>query len=199
MALAPPACAALTVFATVPNGARSRRSSAATRSSVYVATNALQDPHHVEAKPSLIARARNADLVVATGAELEIGWLPLVLQQAGNPKVQPGKPGYFEAAAFVTMLERAARLDRAEGDVHPQGNPHIQTDPRNIARVAAALAARLAELDPANAALLRRALQALRRAAGAQRSHAGKRRRRLRGVPVVVQHKAFTYLIAGSE
>src|SRR4030095_13240457 len=103
---------------------------------VYVATNALQDPHHVEAKPSLIARARAADLVVAAGAARRTGWLPLVTQQAGNPKIQPGKPCYFEAASYVTMLEKPARLDRAEGDVHPGGNPHIQTDPRNIGRVA---------------------------------------------------------------
>ena len=102
--------------------------------------------------------------LVATGAELEIGWLPLVLQQAGNPKVQPGQPGYFEAAAFVTTIERPARLDRAEGDVHPQGNPHIQTDPRNIARVAAALSTRLAELDPADAATFRERYTTLRRA-----------------------------------
>ena len=127
---------------------------------VYVATNALQDAHHVEAKPSLIARARSADLVVATGAELEIGWLPLVTQQAGNPAIQPGKPGYFEAAPYVTLLEKPTRLDRAEGDVHPGGNPHIQTDPRNIAKVAAPLAARLAELDPPNAAYYRDRYQA---------------------------------------
>jgi len=118
---------------------------------VYVATNALQDAHHVEAKPSLIARARNADLVVATGAELEVGWLPLVLQQAGNPKVRPRQPGFFEAASFVSLRDKPARLDRADGDVHAAGDPHIQTDPRNISRVAAALAARLAELDSANA------------------------------------------------
>ena len=102
--------------------------------------------------PASSRGARSADLVVATGAELEIGWLPLVTQRAGNPKIQPGKPGYFEAAAFVTMLDKPTRLDRADGDVHPGGNPHIQTDPRNILRVAAPLTARLAELDPANAA-----------------------------------------------
>ena len=112
----------------------------------------MQDPHHIEAKPSLIGRARGADLVVATGAELEIGWLPLVTQQAGNPKVQAGKPGYFEAASFVPILNKPARLDRAEGDVHAAGDPHIQTDPRNIARVAGPLSVRLAELDPENAA-----------------------------------------------
>src|ERR1019366_9557116 len=91
------------------------------QASIYVATNALQDPHHIEARPSLIARARSADLVVCTGAELEIGWLPLVLMQAGNPKVQPGQPGYFEAARQVTLLEVPTVLDRAQGDVHAAG------------------------------------------------------------------------------
>src|SRR5437867_9488872 len=152
VAAAVPAVAALNVFATVPEWGALVEELGGDKVKVYIATNALQDPHHVEAKPSLIARARAADLMVATGAELEIGWLPLVTQQAGNPKIQPGKPGYFEAASYVTLLEKPTRLDRAEGDVHPGGNPHIQTDPRNIARVAAPLAARLAELDPENAA-----------------------------------------------
>src|SRR5450631_4530283 len=110
-----PACAALSVFATVPEWGALVEELGGDKVKIYTATNALQDPHHVEAKPSLIARARGADLVVATGAELEIGWLPLVLQQAGNPKVQPGKPGYFEAATFVTLLDKPTRLDRAEG------------------------------------------------------------------------------------
>src|ERR1019366_762393 len=104
------------------------------QASIYVATNALQDPHHIEARPSLIARARSADLVVCTGAQLEIGWLPLVLTQAGNPKIQVGQPGYFEAALQVVLLEVPASVDRSQGDVHPGGNPHIQLDPRNIAK-----------------------------------------------------------------
>jgi zinc/manganese transport system substrate-binding protein len=95
--MAAPALAALNVFATVPEWGALAEELGGDRVKVYTATNALQDPHHVEAKPSLIARARSADLVVATGAELEVGWLPLVLLQAGNPKVQPGKPGYLEA------------------------------------------------------------------------------------------------------
>ncbi len=165
-ALAGPALAALSVFATVPEWGALVQELGGDKVKVYVATNALQDPHHVEAKPSLIARARSADLVVATGAELEIGWLPLVTQQAGNPAIQPGKPGYFEAAPYVTLLEKPARLDRAEGDVHPGGNPHIQTDPRNIARVAGPLSARLAELDPANAAFYRERYQAFADALG---------------------------------
>src|SRR5438552_6928289 len=139
---AAPALANLSVFATVPEWGALVQELGGDKVKVYVATNALQDPHHVEARPSLIARARNADLVVSTGAELEVGWLPLVLQQAGNSKVQAGSPGYFEAASVVTMLGKPARLDRSEGDVHPFGDPHVQTDPRNIARVAAALATR---------------------------------------------------------
>ena len=118
------------------------------------ATSAItgqQDVHYIQARPSLISGVRRADLVVCTGADLEVGWLPLLIRQGGNPRVQPGRPGYFEAAAFVDMKEVPQRLDRAEGDIHPYGNPHIQIDPHNIARVADALAARLAQLDRENA------------------------------------------------
>src|SRR5437763_5132753 len=144
---AAPALAILNVFATVPEWGALVEELGGDKVKVYTATNALQDPHHVEAKPSLIARARGADLVVATGAELEIGWLPLVIQQAGNPKVQAGKPGYFEAAQTVALRDKPVRLDRAEGDVHAAGDPHILTDPRHIAKVAAALSEQIADID----------------------------------------------------
>src|SRR5919201_4047591 len=104
-----PARADLNVFATVPEWGALVSELGGDKVKVYTATNALQDPHHVEAKPSLIARARSADLVVATGAELEIGWLPLVVQQAGNTKLRAGQPGYFEAASYVTLLDKPAR------------------------------------------------------------------------------------------
>jgi zinc/manganese transport system substrate-binding protein len=194
--LGAPALAALNIFATVPEWGALAEELGGDKVKVYVATNALQDPHHVEAKPSLISRARNADLVVATGAELEIGWLPLVVQQAGNPRIQPGKPGYFEAAAFVTMLEKPTRLDRADGDVHPGGNPHIQTDPRNILRVAGPLTARLVELDPANAAFYQERGKAFAERFGAAIANWERQAATLKGTPIVVQHKAFTYLIA---
>jgi len=193
-ALAGPALAALNVFATVPEWGALSEELGGDKVKVYTATNALQDPHHVEAKPSLIARARSADLVVATGAELEIGWLPLITQQAGNPKIQPGKPGYFEAAAYVTLLEKPTRLDRAEGDVHPGGNPHIQTDPRNIGRVAGPLATRLAELDPENAAYYQARYKAFADHWSAAIAKWEKQAAPLRGTPILVQHKAFTYL-----
>ena len=195
-AFAAPVFAALSVFATVPEWGALALELGGDKVDVYTATNALQDPHHVEAKPSLIVRARRADLVVATGAELEVGWLPLVLQQASNARVQPGQPGFFEAASFVTTIERPARLDRADGDVHPQGNPHIQTDPRNIALVAKALSARMAALDPADAAVFRdryASFDARWRAAIARWEQEAAP---LRGVPVLVQHKAFSYLLA---
>ena len=191
-----PASAALSVFATGPEWGALVEELGGDKVKIYTATNALQDPHHVEAKPSLIARARGADLVVATGAELEIGWLPLVLQQAGNPKVQPGKPGYFEAASFVTLLDKPTRLDRADGDVHAAGDPHIQTDPRNIAKVAAPLALRLAELDPENAAFYQARYKTFVERWNAAVANWEKQAASLRGAPIVAQHKAFTYLIA---
>jgi zinc/manganese transport system substrate-binding protein len=149
--LALPAHGALRVFACEPEWGALAQELGGSLVDVSVATSALQDPHQIQAKPSLIARARNADLVVCTGAELEIGWLPVLLQQSGNAKVQPGQPGNFAAADFVRKLEIPTQLDRSQGDVHAAGNPHIQTDPRNIAQAALALAARVQQVDPANA------------------------------------------------
>lgn len=194
--LAVPALAALNVFASVPEWAALAEELGGDQVKVYAATNALQDPHHVEAKPSLIARARSADLVIATGAELEVGWLPLVLRQAGNPRVQPGQPGYLEATTFVSMLEKPQRLDRADGDVHPAGNPHIQLDPRNIARVAAPLAARLAELDPAHAAYYQSRHKAFAVRWSTAIAEWEKQAASLRGTAIVVHHNAFAYLNA---
>jgi len=192
--VAAPGLAALNIFATVPEWGSLAEELGGDKVKVFTATNALQDPHHIEAKPSLIARARSADLVVATGAELEIGWLPLVTQQAGNPKIQAGKPGYFEAAGYATLLEKPVRLDRSEGDVHPGGNPHIQTDPRNIARVAAPLAARLAELDPPNAAYYQARHKAFAERWSAAMANWDKQAAPLKGIPILVQHNAFVYL-----
>jgi zinc/manganese transport system substrate-binding protein len=147
-----PANAALKILATTPDWGALTQELGGDKVNVYVATTALQDVHRVEAKPSLVARARSADLVVATGAELEIGWLPVLIQESGNAKIQPGAPGYFEAASALRLLEVPSKLDRSMGDIHPQGNPHVQLDPHNILAVAHALAARLSQLDPGQAA-----------------------------------------------
>jgi zinc/manganese transport system substrate-binding protein len=150
----------------------------------------------VEARPSLLARARSASLLVCTGAELEIGWLPLVLRQSGNPRIQPGAPGHLLAADHVSLLDAPKVIDRSLGDVHPAGNPHIHYDPRNIARVAVVLGERLAAVDPTNADTYRArgaAFQARWRdaIAGWQREAAP-----LRGVKAVSYHRDMTYLYA---
>jgi zinc/manganese transport system substrate-binding protein len=191
---ATPARAALNVFACEPEWGALVQELGGDKVTVYNATQALQDVHHVQAKPSLIARARTANLMVCTGMELEIGWLPMVLRQAGNPEVQPGKPGYFEAGNYVRRLEIPARLDRADGDVHAQGNPHIQTDPRNIGKVGEALAQRLAEIDSVNAAFYQ-----ARHHDFAQRWQDAIKRWEaqaapLKGIAVVVQHNGFPYM-----
>jgi zinc/manganese transport system substrate-binding protein len=161
---------------------------------IFSATGALQDPHHIEARPGLIARLRKADLLVCTGAELEAGWLPVLLRQAGNAKVQPGTPGFFEASTFVEMREQPAKLDRAEGDVHAAGNPHIQTSPRNIARVAAALAQRLAEIDPTHAAHYQKRMADFSRRWQEATARWERAAAPLQGRGVVSQHKSWVYL-----
>ncbi len=135
--------ATLRIFSCEPEWGALVRELTGDQASVYTATTAHQDAHHIQARPSLIAQARRADLVVCTGAGLEVGWLPLVLRRAGNPRIQVGTQGYLAATDYVTLLEKPQRLDRADGDVHAEGNPHIQLDPRNIQRVADALGQRL--------------------------------------------------------
>ncbi|MGH8528975.1 MAG: metal ABC transporter substrate-binding protein, partial [Nevskiales bacterium] len=127
-------------------------------------------------------------------AELEIGWLPVLQQTAGNPLLRPGQPGMFEAYRYVEMLEIPAKLDRAEGDVHPYGNPHIQTDPRNIAKVAAALAERLAEIDPAQAGIYRARYGEFERRWSDAISQWSASAAALKGLPVISHHKYWSYL-----
>lgn len=191
---AAPAAAALKVFTCEPEWASLVQELGGTQVTVASATTALQDPHHIEARPSLIAKTRQADLLVCTGAGLEAGWLPPLLRTAGNARVQPGQPGFFEAAGAVTLLESKTRADRAEGDVHPEGNPHLHLDARNIVRVAEALAARLKLLDPANAAHYE-----TRAADFAHRWQAALKRWEaealsLKGMPVVYHHRSWVYL-----
>ena len=192
--LAAPAHAALRVFACEPEWGALAQELGGSLVDVSVATSALQDPHQIQAKPSLIARARNADLVVCTGAELEIGWLPVLLQQSCNARVQPGQPGNCAAADYVRKLDVPSQLDRSQGDVHAAGNPHIQTDPRNIAQVATALGTRLQQVDPAHASQYAKAqadfAQRWQQAIARWTARAAP----LKGASVVSQHKAFVYL-----
>ena len=194
LAAALPVRAELRVFACEPEWAALAQALGGDKVTVYSATHALQDPHRIEARPSLIARARTAQLVVCTGAELEVGWLPLVLRESGNAAVQPGRPGYFEAAALVARLEIPLKLDRAEGDVHASGNPHIHLDPHNLLAVAAPLAKRMGELDAANAAHYAERQRAFAERLRAAIARWEKEAAPLRGMRVVAQHRSFSYL-----
>ena len=191
-----PAQAALKVLACEPEWAALAQELGGDVVSVSSATTALQDPHHIEARPSLIARARNADLVICTGSELELGWLPLLLRQSGNERIQPGAQGYLEASQFVSRLEVPKLLDRSLGDIHPAGNPHIHLDPHNIAKIARVLGDRLAQLDAGNAQSYH-----ARTAAFLARWEAAIRRWEaeaapLKGLTMVVYHKNMAYLNA---
>jgi zinc/manganese transport system substrate-binding protein len=191
-----PGLAALNIFACTPEWGALAQELGGDKASVYTATTALQDPHHIEARPSLIARARRADLVVCTGAELEIGWLPLVLTQSGNPNIQFGERGYFEAASAARMIEVPQRVDRAMGDVHPAGNPHLHLDPLNISRVAKALAARMSLLDAQDATYyIGRELDFQKRWHEAT-ARWEREAKPLQGLPLVVHHRDLSYLLA---
>jgi len=186
--------AALNVFACEPEWAALTQQLAGDKASIYTATGALQDPHRVEARPSLIAKARSAQLLVCTGAELEIGWMPVVLRESGNSTIQPGSSGHFEAAQYVTMLEVPTRLDRSEGDVHAAGNPHIQTDARNFLPVAEALSKRLIQLDPANTAYYQQQYAAFNQQWRVAIARWEKQAAPLKNIPIIVQHQGFPYL-----
>lgn len=189
-----PVQADLKVFATVPEWAALAREIGGDKVQVYAATTAFQDPHRIEAKPSLLAQARQANLVVAAGADLEIGWLPLVLRDSGNAAIQPSQPGYFEASAWGNRLEVPTVLDRAHGDVHAAGNPHVHLDPRNVLKVGEALTARMAELDPAQAATYRSGFKTFAGKWQVAMARWEKEAAPLRGIGVLVHHRSFVYL-----
>ena len=196
VALAAPAFAALNVVACEPEWAALAKELGGDRLNVSSATSATQDPHRIEARPSLIARVRSADLIVCTGLDLEVGWLPVLIQQSGNARLAPGAPANFEAGRFVAPLEVPTRLDRSDGDVHAQGNPHIQLDPRNIAKVAVALAARFAQLDGPNTKTYEERLQAFQGRWAASLQKWEQQAQPLKGVAVVAHHKNMSYLWA---
>lgn len=184
---------ALTVFACEPEWAALVRE-LAPHAEVRTATHARQDPHHIEARPSLIAGLRQADLAVCTGASLEAGWLPTLQQRSGNARVQKGAPGMLFAAEQVTLIDPRPAGSPFEGDVHAEGNPHVQLDPRRMREVAEALATRLQALEPQRQAEIRQRWTAWdadwrARIAGWERKAAP-----LRGMRVAAQHTTFAYL-----
>ena len=190
-----PAAAELRVFTCEPEWAALAGEVGGDLVDAYSATTALQDPHYIQARPSLIAKVRRADLVICSGAQLEIGWLPALLQKANNRKVMPGNDGYLEASNFVLRVGATENVDRAQGDIHPQGNPHIQTDPHNLAAVARAMAERMAKIDPENTESYESNLNDFmtRWQAAIERWEAAAAP--LRGRRIITHHKSWVYLV----
>lgn len=187
--------AKINLFACEPEWAALARELGGDDVEIFKATTAQQDPHFVRAKPSLIAAMRKADLVICSGASLEVGWLPILLQKAGNITTQPGAQGYLLAAEVVPVLEKPTRLDRADGDVHPEGNPHVQMNPHNILLVANELNARLKAVDPSSADGYQARYDAFSRKWDEATARWETEAAGLKGMPVVVHHKSFTYLL----
>ncbi len=190
-----PAAATLNVFACEPEWGALAQELGGDKLVVFTATTALQDVHRIEARPSLIARARGADLLVCSGSELEVGWVPLLLTQAGNGRIRPGSPGYLEASQLLARSEIPGVVDRSLGDIDPSGNPHIHTDPRNIARVAEVMAKRLATLAHPNAESYRSRAASFQSRWQAAIQRWERDGARLKGVPLVVYHRDFSYFI----
>ena len=185
--------APLDVVATNPSLGALVRAVAGERLEPTILAGPERDLHQLQAKPSMMRALRDADLVVAIGAELEIGWLPAAIAGAANPAIQPGRDGYFEAAAQVELLDVGGPADRALGDVHPVGNPHVDLDPVRMARIAAALAERLARLDPAGAEIYRNGADVF---AQAVEQRVADWRARLAGAPgVLLYHRDAIYLL----
>ena len=186
----------LKIFATVPEWGALAETLGGNKVQVYTATTALQDPHRIQARPSLIAKARSANLLIATGAGLEAGWLPTVQREANNASIMPNQPGFLEAVRYVRMLDVPAVVDRTMGDVHAEGNPHIQTDPRNLLPIAKAISARMVQLDPENAAYYQSQLSQFDQSWQANLQRWQKQAAALRGVKVWYQHDGYPYMNA---
>lgn len=186
--------ARLSVVATLPWIGSLAQEIGKDRVSVTTFVKPSQDPHMLEAKPSMILAARKADIIMYNGLDLEIGYLPLILESSKNPAVMPGKPGNFDCSRFVRAMDKPATADRSMGDVHPLGNPHYQFSPANILKVAEGMAAALAHLDQANADIYRANFKAFSGKLGEKRKQWSSLP--LKGKRFIAYHRLFEYLAA---
>lgn len=187
--------AALKVVATTQDLAAIATAVGGAHVTVQSLTPGEADPHFADAKPSMIRRVRDADLLLAVGADLEVGWLPAVLAAARNAQVQPGAPGHLDLSTSVMLLNKpAGPVTRAMGHIHVQGNPHYWLDPGNGLKMAQAIAERLSELDPSHAADYRTNREQFARALTERMAHWKEQLAGLRGRPVIAYHSSFVYL-----
>ena len=189
-----PTSAALRVFACEPEWAALVSELAGNLVKVDIAARPQQDPHYVQARPSLISKIRRADLLVCTGAGLEEGWLPVLLRKGNNRRILAGHPGHLMVSDSVQLKEKPVKLDRSEGDVHAAGNPHIQTDPRNMLPVAESISARLTKLDPDHADAYQQNLAGFRENWQTAIRQWEQKALPVKGKPLVVYHRSWIYL-----
>ena len=190
-----PAIAEVRVFACEPEWAALAEAVGGDDVLVQSATHGAQDAHHVRARPSLIAGVRRADVLFCSGAELESGWLPVLMQRGARRRIQPGQPGHIMAADHVAVLDRPETIDRSLGDIHPSGNPHVHLDPRNVEILASELVRRLERIDPGNADAYRSRLASFRADWAAAMKEWRSRVASLQGMKVVVYHEAWAYFL----
>jgi zinc/manganese transport system substrate-binding protein len=190
-----PAVAEMKVVATVPSLAAIAKEIGGNKVSVTAISLPTQDAHFVDAKPSLVLKLNKADALLAIGADLEVGWLPALQNQARNPRILPAGAGYLECAAHVTLRDRPAVLDRSHGDVHAAGNPHFLYDPRAAAACARAISAHFAKLDGASARTYKANLDRFLGDLDAARTRWEKQLSAYRGAPVITYHSSLTYLL----
>lgn len=159
-----------------------------------VIVKATQDPHFVEAKPSMILAVRKADVMIYNGLDLEIGYLPVLIESSRNQKIQPGIEGNVDCAGYVKVIDRPDKVDRSMGDVHPFGNPHYHFSPKNIERVAAGITEVLSRMDTGNADFFRKNMAAFSSKLSGKES--AWKAKHFHGKKVIAYHKLFEYLAA---
>jgi zinc/manganese transport system substrate-binding protein len=194
LGVVPQASADIRVFACEPEWAALVREIGGDKVEAFSATHTRQDPHHIRARPSLIASIRRSELLFCSGGGLEAGWLPVLLRQGASKNLQPGQQGYLMAAEHVDILGKPAVLDRSLGDLHPEGNPHVHLDPRNMAPLAQELARRLAAVDQSNAAIYLRRADDFERSWSQSLARWDETAAKLKGMPVIAHHTTWAYL-----
>jgi zinc/manganese transport system substrate-binding protein len=192
LAMASPAFAGLNVVATLPWIGSLAKEIGRDKITVTTLVKPSQDPHMVDAKPSMLIAGRKADILMYNGLDLEIGYLPIILESAKNPRIVPGKPGNFDCSRFVKVIEKHTAVDRNMGDVHPLGNPHYHYSPSNILRIAEGMSNSLADMDRANADFYRANFKSF--ATKLNERQKQWKAVNLKGKKFVAYHKLFEYL-----
>jgi zinc/manganese transport system substrate-binding protein len=190
--LSTPAYAKLNVCATLPWIGSLASELGKDKVNIKVIVKPSQDPHFIEAKPSMILAARDADILMYNGLDLEIGYLPLLFESSRNSRIQPGQPGNFDCSRFVNVIEKQPTADRSMGDVHPLGNPHYHYSPSNILRVARGMAQELSNVDPANSSFYRTSLASFEERLRNKQIQWVKKS--LKGKNFIAYHKYFEYM-----